>query len=176
MKRQINAFEYASHIIEALKTRGILATVKADGQVNPITIGWGTIGVQWGKPLFQIYIRECRHSKSMLDKAGEFTVNVPLEISDRTKEILSFCGTKSGRDTNKPSALGLTLVESDHISTPAIRELPLTLECRVIYSQRQDGASMPPEVLQRYYPQWENNRDDVHTVFYGEILSAYIIE
>ena len=176
MKKDINAFEYAPHIMDQLLHGGILATVKLDNKVNPITIGWGTIGIQWGKPLFQIYVRECRFSKSMLDKAGEFTVNIPLERSDRTKEILAFCGTKSGRDTDKAEALSLSLVDSEFITAPAIRELPLTLECRILYSQRQDGEKMPDWVMQRYYPDWTNNRDDVHTVYYGEIVAAYIVE
>ena len=176
MRKEINVFEYAPHIMEHLSRGGILATVKAGDQINSITIGWGTIGIEWNKPLFQIYVRESRHSKSMLDKAGEFTINVPLERTDRTREILAFCGTKSGRDTDKAAALGLTLVESDKIATPAIRELPLTLECRVIYSVRQDGTKMPAEVMQRYYPDWENHRDDVHSVYYGEIVAAYILE
>ncbi len=118
MKKQINVFEYAPHIMEQLAARGILATVKAGDQVNSITIGWGTIGIQWGKPLFQIYVRECRHSKTMLDDAGEFTVNIPLAHTDRTREILSFCGTKSGRNTDKINELGLTLWK-------VIRSLPL---------------------------------------------------
>ena len=176
MRKEINAFEYAPHIMDQLLHGGILATVKQDSKVNPITIGWGTIGIQWGKPLFQIYIRECRHSKSMLDKVGEFTVNIPMERSERTREILSFCGTKSGRDTDKAEALKLSLVDGQCISTPAIRELPLTLECRIIYSQRQDGEKMPDWVMQRYYPAWEENQEDVHTVYYGEIVAAYIVE
>lgn len=176
MKREINVFEHAPHIIEKLNHGGILATVKVGDKVNPITIGWGTVGVQWGKPLFQIYVRECRYSKSMLDEAGEFTVNIPLERSERAKEILSFCGTKSGRECNKPAELKLTLVDGEKVAAPAIGELPLTLECKVIYSERQNGAKMPAEVLKRYYPGWEENREDVHTVYYGEIVAAYIIE
>ena len=176
MKKEINAFEYAPHILEQLRRGGILATVKAGDKVNSITIGWGTIGMDWSKPVFQIYVRECRHSKSMLDQAGEFTINVPLERSERTKEILALCGSKSGRDTDKAAELGLTLVESEKIAAPGIRELPLTLECRVIYSVRQDGTRMPADAMQRYYPNWEENPDDVHSVYYGEIVAAYIIE
>ena len=176
MKKEINVYQYAPHILEHLTRSGVLVTAKVGEQVNPITIGWGTIGMQWGKPLFQAYIRECRHTKAMLDEAKEFTVNIPLERTDRVKEILAFCGSQSGRDTNKPEALGLTLVESERVSAPAIAELPVTLECRVIYSVRQDGAAMPGDVRQRYYPEWEKNKNDVHSVYYGEVVAAYILE
>lgn len=176
MKKEVNVFAYAPCIMERLSRGGVLATVKAGGKVNSITIGWGTIGIEWGKPLFQIYVRECRHSKVMLDEAGEFTVNIPLESSERTKEILAFCGTKSGREVDKPAELGLTLVDGEKVAAPAIAELPLTVECKIIYSTRQDGAKMPAEVRGRYYPNWENAREDVHTVYYGEVVAAYIVE
>ena len=176
MKKEINVPEQIPHIMAHLARGGILATVKVGEKVNPITIGWGTFGTQWGKPLFQIYVRECRHSKSMLDQAGEFTLNIPLTLDERTKEILAFCGTTSGRDVDKIAALGLNLEESEQISTPGIREIPMTLECKVIYSARQDGGAMPAEVLKKYYPNWTEKKEDVHTVYYGEIVSAYVIE
>lgn len=176
MKQEIKAFDYFPHIAEHMTRTGILVTAKVGHQVNPITVGWGTMGVQWGKPLFQAYIRESRYTKGMLDAAREFTVNVPLERTDRVREILAFCGSHSGRDTDKVKALDLTLVEGIHTAAPAIAELPLTLECKVIYAVRQDGRVMPEDVLQRYYPDWEAHRDDVHTVYYGEIVAAYIVK
>ena len=109
MKKTVNAFDYAGKICQSMK-KGILLTTAKDGQVNTMTIGWGTIGVDWSKPVFQVYVRECRHTKSMLDEAQEFTINVPMEKNDKVKEILAFCGTKSGRDTDKIRDLGLTLV------------------------------------------------------------------
>ncbi len=176
MRKEINAYEYAPHILNHLTHSGILVTAKVSGKVNPITIGWGTIGMQWGKPLFQAYIRESRYTKAMLDEAGEFTVNIPLERTDRVKEILAFCGTKSGRDFDKAAELGLTLVDGETVAAPAIKELPLTLECKVIYSVRQDASAMPEDVTGKYYPNWKNDATDVHSVYYGEITAAYILE
>lgn len=178
MKREINAFDYAGDICKAMK-KGILITTKADGKVNTMTIGWGHIGIEWGKATFVAYVRESRHTKSMLDKCGEFTINVPIGECDKT--ILGFCGTKSGRDTDKIAAMNLTLEEANVISVPGIRELPLTLECKVIYKQEQDLSALPEAILDRYYPQnvpGDNpgSNRDAHTAYYGEIVSAYIIE
>ena len=175
MKRFISPFDYANVITKALKPNGVLLTAKADGQVNTMTIGWGTLGVQWGKPIFIAFVRGCRHTKSMLDKNPEFTVNVPLGEID--SKILSFCGTKSGRDTDKFAALGLTEEAPEVISVPGIRELPLTLECRVVYTQQQVPASFLSEAVRKIYPaDSQNIHDDFHTAYYGEIVSAYIIE
>lgn len=173
MKRTVNAFDYAGDICKALK-KGILITTKVDDQVNTMTIGWGHIGIEWGRPIFVAYVRETRYTREMLDKCGEFTINVP--VGELESNILGFCGTKSGRDVNKIEALGLHLEESDVISVPGIRELPLTLECKVIYKQKQDLSAIPADILDRYYPADQNGFQDYHYVYYGQIVNAYMVE
>ena len=172
MKQHINVWDYAGKILEQTG-KGVLLTTKADGKVNTMTIGWGTLGIEWGKPLCTVFVRQSRHTKTMLDQNGEFTINVPLETVD--KNILSLCGTKSGRDMDKIAQLGLTLEEPETISVPGIKELPLTLECKVIYKQDQVLQAIDPESRSRYYAQGTANEQDFHTAYYGLITAAYII-
>ena len=169
MKRKIDVFDYANVICKALKPYGILLTTAANGKVNTMTIGWGTLGVDWSRPVFIAYVRESRYTKEMLEQNGEFTVNIPY--GEINKQILGVCGTKSGRDMDKIGELGLTLVDSDVISVPGIKELPLTLECKVIYKEEQDLRRIPADIIAKYYP-----HGDHHHVYYGEIVNAYLIE
>lgn len=174
MKRFIDPMNYAKEILTATKT-GVLLTTKADGKVNTMSISWGTLGIQWGKPIFTVFVRGCRHTEPMLAKAQEFTVNIPLDPIDRN--IIKVCGTLSGRDVDKIAMLGLTTEEPEVISTPGIRQLPLTLECKVIYAQQQYPEHMKSGDIRSHYP--EDSADihaDYHTAYYGEIVSAYIIE
>lgn len=173
MKKEINVWDYAGQIMEDIG-KGALLTTCADGKVNTMTIGWGTIGVIWGKPVFQVLVRESRHTKNLLDQTGEFTVNAMM--GGDVKNILAVCGTKSGRDMDKIKELGLTLEPGKTVAVPAIRELPLTVECRVIYKQQQDPAAIDPALYQRYYAPDTKNAGDHHTVYYGEITVAYIVE
>ena len=178
MKRTVDPFDYAGHICKALPG-GILLTTKRGEEVNSMTIGWGTIGIDWSRPVFIAYVRESRHTKKMLEENGEFTVNIPYGEVDG--KILGFCGTKSGRDLDKIKALGLHLEDSDVISVPGIKELPLTLECRVIYKEKQTVARLPEAILARYYPETEGvtyagETRDFHIAYYGEIVNAYLIE
>jgi flavin reductase (DIM6/NTAB) family NADH-FMN oxidoreductase RutF len=168
MKRKIELWNEAGYILEQVG-KGVLLTAAAEGKVNTMTIAWGTMGIQWKKPIFIAFVRESRYTKEFLDKNGEFTVNIPYGEYD--KSILSICGTRSGRDIDKIQELGLTLEESETISVPGIRQLPLTLECKVIYRQDQDAKEIQPEDIARYYPQ-----GDFHTAYYGQVLDAYIIE
>lgn len=178
MKKEIEVLDYASEIMKAVKT-GVLVTTRVEDKVNSMTVSWGTLGIEWGKPIFTIFIRENRFTKQQLDKNPEFTVNIPVGVFD--KKILGVCGTKSGHITDKISELNLTLEESKSIMVPGIKELPLTLECKVIYKQKQDKDEITEENLKACYPQdvdssFHGANRDFHTAYYGEIVGAYIIE
>lgn len=174
MKKHIDLWQYAGQILEQVGTAA-LVTTKADGEVNTMTIGWGTLGTEWAKPIFTVFVRQSRHTKTLLDKNGEFTINVPVKGAD-VKEITRLCGTKSGRDLDKIKELGLTLEEPEKISVPGIKELPITLECRVVYKQDQDLSMLDADKRLRYYAPGTANDGDYHTAYYGEVLNAYIIE
>lgn len=173
MKKQVDPFTYAGTICKALP-RGILLTTCENQRVNTMTIGWGHIGIEWNRPVFIAFVRKSRYTRQLLDRTGAFTVNVPVDASD--SRVLRYCGTKSGRDTDKLRDLGLTTVESDVIDVPGIREFPLTLECRVIYRQEQEENAIPSEVLSRFYPLEADGARDIHIAYYGEIVNAYLLE
>lgn len=178
MKKKIDVFEHTGEILKGVRN-GVLITSKAGDKVNSMTISWGMMGIEWGKPVFITVIREGRFTREILEKNGEFTVNIPLD--DSQKKALGFCGSKSGRDTDKIKELGLTLEEPESISVPGIREFPLTLECRVVYKQLQDIEAMDAETVEKFYPQnvdstFTGSNRDVHVAYYGEIVNAYVIE
>lgn len=174
MKRFVDPFDYAKEILSAVKA-GVTITAKADGIVNPMAIAWGTMGVEWNKPIFITFVRGCRFTESLLQKNPEFTVNIPLGTADRN--IIKVCGTKSGRDIDKVKELGLTLEEPAQISVPGFKEFPLTLECRVVYDQQQYPNHVRDDhIFTHYDPDRKDIHGDYHTAFYGEIVSAYIIE
>lgn len=178
MKKEIDVFDYAKDIMKAV-SNGVLLTTKTEDKVNSMTISWGTLGIEWSKPIFTVFVRENRFTKQQLEKNPEFTINIPYGSFD--KKILGFCGTKSGHETDKIGELGLTLEAPDKISVPAIKELPLTLECRVVYKQKQSENEITEENRKAFYPQdvdssFHGANKDYHTAFYGEIVSAYIIE
>lgn len=178
MKKKINVMDYATEIMQALP-KGILLTTKQGDKVNSMTIGWGMLGIEWGKPIFITVVRENRFSRELLDANGEFTINIP--VGDFDKNITGFCGSKSGRNLDKISELNLTLEAPECISVPGIKELPLTLECKLMYRQAQDPAFMSEETKAKHYPQDVPSdaclaNKDYHIAYYGEIVNAYIIE
>ncbi len=173
MKIDINPIEHASEIMQALQ-KGVLLTTKAGDKVNTMSISWGFLGIEFNKPIFIPVVRKSRYTLELLEQNPEFTINLP--VGDLDKGVIAFCGTKSGRDLDKINATDLTLIESQVVSVPAIREFPLTLECRVVFSQYQDGDLFPPEVRDTYFPIGSKEEGNFHKAFYGEIVAAYIIE
>ena len=168
-KRMIDIRDDAGQIMKAMRP-GILLTTKVGDKVNSMTIGWGTVGIIWERPVFVAYVRQQRYTREMLDECREFTINVPM--GEFRRKILGICGSKSGRDTDKIKAAELTLVEPEIISVPGIKELPLTLECRVLYRQEQESSQFNDEITRQFYTVETGD----HICYYGEIVSAYIIE
>ena len=168
-KRKISITECADKITESLK-KGVFLTTKAGDKVNSMVIGWGHIGRIWERPVFITYVRDCRYTYEMLEKNPEFTVNVPMNKPDRNAFMI--CGTKSGREMDKIAEAGLTLEDPEVITVPGIREFPLTLECRVIYTEKENASKLPEDIREQFY----SIETSEHTAFYGEIVAAYVLE
>ena len=181
MKREIQVFDYANEILAAVG-HGILLTTKYKDKINTMTIGWGTLGIEWRKKIFTVFVRGNRFTQGLIEKSGEFTINVPYGDSF-DKNIITYCGMHSGADTDKIKEMNLTIEAPQKISTPGIKEFPLTLECKVIYKQAQDKNAIKIDEASKklFYPQEVNDplqaaNKYFHTAYYGEIVSAYIIE
>lgn len=168
-KRKIEITDYSNNITKALK-KGIFLTTKAGEKVNSMLIGWGHVGQVWNLPVFVAYVRDSRYTREMLDQNPEFTINVP--ISEIDKKAFSICGSKSGRDMNKISEAGLTLIPPEVISVPGIKEFPLTLECKVLYRQEENVSALPEEIRHKFY----SVETGAHIIYFGQIVAAYMIE
>ncbi len=170
MKEKIEVPEYAKLIHETLKKPGLLLNTNGD-KFNSMVIGWGHLGILWNLPTFTVYVRKSRYTRPQLDKTRAFTISVPLDGKIDPK-VMKVCGSLSGRDVDKAELF--TLEEPGDNGVPGIEEYPLTLECRVLYSQDQDLESIPADIRAKFYPEGEDGAD-IHTAYVGLITDAYII-
>ena len=176
MKEFVEISALAQRVNEALP-KGILLNTQGK-KFNSMVIGWGALGTVWGLPAFTVYVREGRYTREQLDRTGEFTISIPLEKPDPA--IAKACGWQSGRNVDKVQAAGLTLEPPEVNHTPGIREYPITLECRVLYAQKQELAAIPEPIRSRMYPQDVDSSNpmanrDAHVAYIGQIVSAYVI-
>ena len=95
---------------------------------NIITIGWTGI-INSDPPITYISVRKSRHSHHIIEKTGEFVINLTTE---KLAFAADYCGVKSGRDVDKFKEMRLTPESADIVKCPMIAQSPANLECCVI--------------------------------------------
>jgi len=164
-KKEILHTAYLKETVSLIADPGaLLVTQLGQEKPNVMTIGWGLIGVVWGRPIFTVLVRPSRFSFRFIDESGEFTVNIPYPSMSG---VVAYCGTVSGRDYDKFEEKSLTLLPSETVSPPLIAECAIHYECRAVQINDVVPASFPDKIIKKYYPE-----DDFHRVFFGHILRA----
>lgn len=113
---------------------------------NVMTADW-VVPLSFNPEMLGVAIGHTRYTHSLIKECGEFVVAVP------TIELLRdvwVAGTTSGAKEDKTAKLGLTLMESEKVKVPSIRECQANIECRVV-NEVETGD---------------------HTFFVGEILNV----
>ena len=168
-KIEVSHTDYLQYTLKALKKDGLLLTSKGkDESFNVMTIGWGTIGIIWSKPMFLVMVRPSRLTYDLIGQTKQFTVNVP---NTGMSSAVLFCGKNSGRDVDKFAKCDLTTISGRNVTSPMIDECILHYECQVIYTNDFEAERIPEDVAAHFYPQGNYNR-----VFYGKILSVFASE
>jgi flavin reductase (DIM6/NTAB) family NADH-FMN oxidoreductase RutF len=142
----------------------LLVSQGRDGMPNAMAIGWGMIGIIWGKQIFTVLVRPSRYTFSRLAESDSFTVNVP---SPALYDAVDFCGTRSGRDVDKFAECHMTAEPSQTVTTPGIAESPVIYECRIVHTTDVINASLDPQIVSDAYPS-----GNFHHIYHGEILAV----
>jgi flavin reductase (DIM6/NTAB) family NADH-FMN oxidoreductase RutF len=129
-----------------------------------MTIGWGTLGRVWGRPIWVVMVRPSRHTYKAIEERGCFTVSVPAAAM---AEACKVCGSKSGRDTDKFKVCGLTAERATTVEAPVVAESPLVYECRVVHTNDVLSPRLAEEIRTTAYA-----GGDFHRVFWGEIMAT----
>ena len=94
---------------------------------NIITVAWtGILNTNPAK--VYISVRPTRYSYDIIEKTGEFVINLT------TKELAyatDWCGVKTGAKVDKFKEMKLTKQKCEFVSAPAIKESPVSIECKV---------------------------------------------
>ncbi|MFH1458004.1 MAG: flavin reductase family protein [Candidatus Omnitrophota bacterium] len=104
----------------------ILVSCAYKDKADIITLAWNS-PLSHKPPLLAISVAKTHLSAEFIRKSQEFIVNVPsLDLLDS----VVYCGTHSGRDTDKFKETGLTPQKANRlVKTPLIKECVGHLEC-----------------------------------------------
>lgn len=165
--QRIKFNEYSKEVLEQMP-KGIFLTVKDGDNTNTMTIGWGSLGIMWGKPVFMAMVRYSRHTYELLEKSKQFTVSIP--IKNDVKKKLAYCGTYSGRDVDKFREANISTMVGQKIPVPIISDCELHYECRVVYQQTMEPGTLDENIRNKHY-----SNNDYHVLYYGEIIDTYVV-
>ena len=164
-KKLVDYADCLKETIRAFKeARVLLVSQGKQGPPNAMAIGWGQIGIVWGKPIFTVFVRPSHYTYKLIEEAGEFTVNI---VPQQLKDLVQYCGTTSGRDHDKFREKGLKAIPSSKARTPLIKECILHYECKIIYKNDLIPSELEASIIPAFYP-----KGDLHRVYFGEILAC----
>ncbi len=105
---------------------------------NIITLAWvGTVNSE--PPRVFISIRKERFSHDMVEKSGEFVINL---VGEDLAYAMDWCGCRSGSKYDKFKEMKLTKEPAEKVSCPMIKESPVNIECRIFKKEELGSHDM----------------------------------
>ncbi|MBQ5645498.1 MAG: flavin reductase family protein, partial [Treponema sp.] len=158
--KQIEINEFSENPFKLIGSDWMLITAKKGDKTNMMTASWGGVGILWNKPVATIYVRPQRYTKEFIDNEEYFSLCV---LPEEYRQILNYCGTKSGRDEDKIAETKLTIDESE--KAPIFKEARLVLICKKLYAQDLTEQSfIDKSLVEKNY-----KAKDFHTMYIAEI-------
>ena len=143
-----------------------LLTAGHAGDLNTMTISWGSLGELWNKPVVTVYVSSDRFTHEFMEREGRFTVAF---FPEQCRSALTYLGTHSGRDSDKIAESGLML-EFLASGQPSFAEADMIIEARKIY-----GAPFTAEALGDVPAAFYASRGiGLHSVYIGEIEHVWV--
>ena len=161
--KKIDPNDFSGNIIQKIGFDWMLITAGNPERFNTMTASWGGMGFLWNKPVAFIFIRPQRFTYEFAELNEYFTLHF---FEEKYREILNFCGTKSGRDVDKVAKTGLTVFNSPG-NNVYFGQSYLQMECRKLYFDDLNPDHFLDEKIIRNYP-----KNDFHRFYIGEIVDC----
>lgn len=164
MLKEINISDLKFNPFDKIAKDWYLVTAGDILDYNTMTASWGSMGIFWGEPVINCYIRPQRYTHEFIEKNDLFTVSF---FDDGYKKVLNFCGTNSGRDVNKAQKTGLTPIALD--GTTSFEQASLVFVCKKLYSNVIDPSRFIDGSINK---KWYADKD-YHECYCAKILKVY---
>jgi len=167
---QIKPYHFMPKINQLWANEWLLLTSGdfAAGHYNTMTVGWGSLGVMWGKPFAQVVVRHSRYTYEFMNQYDSFTLTA---FPSKYKKALKLLGSKSGRDSDKIAESGLTPIKAQVVAAPSFAEATLSIECKKTYWQDMEPANFLDPEINTHYP-----NHDYHCIYFGDVVHIAGIE
>lgn len=140
-----------------------LITAGGIDSYNTMTASWGCMGELWNKKVCFCFVRPQRHTYKFTEKSDSFTLSF---FEEKYRDVLTVCGTESGRDINKADKTGITPIVGKSGSV-YFEEARLVLECKKLYFDDLKPDHFIDPDIKNEYP-----KEDYHRMYIGEIINC----
>ncbi|TFG63152.1 MAG: flavin reductase family protein [Spirochaetales bacterium] len=164
--KEIRPEDIKDNVFNLIGENWMLITAGTQSSWNTMTASWGTLGVLWEKQVAICFVRPTRHTFKFINAQEYFTLSF---FSEQYRKALDFCGSHSGKDTDKAKATGLIPAELDGKAV-TFEQARLVLLCRKLYTQDFDNSRFLDRDIESLYPQ-----KDYHRLFIGEITRSLAV-
>lgn len=111
----------------------IVATYDENGTPDAMNAAWGG---QCAYHHLALNLAKGHKTTENIRKTGAFTVSLATVA---TMVISDYFGLVSGHKEDKISKAGVTILKSRNVNAPVIEEYPLTMECKVVSINEEQG-------------------------------------
>ena len=155
-------------IISIIGKEWMLITAGDIQHFNTMTASWGGVGFLWGKPVAFVFIRPERYTHDFVEQNDRLTLTF---FDEADKDILNFCGTKSGRDYDKVKETGLRPVATPG-GNVSFEQARLTIEGRKLYKTRLTAEGFIDKAA---FERWYHDKPGggLHDVYVVEIENVF---
>ena len=94
---------------------------------NIITVAWTGI-INTNPAMVYISVRPTRYSYNLIKEQKEFVINL---TTNNLVKATDWCGVKTGAKVDKFKEMKLTKEKCNFVNCPAIKESPVSIECKV---------------------------------------------
>jgi flavin reductase (DIM6/NTAB) family NADH-FMN oxidoreductase RutF len=161
---EIKPGKIQGNIFEMIGREWMLVTAGTPDNFNTMTASWGGAGILWGKSVAFSFIRPQRYTYEFMQKDNSYTLSF---FDESYRDALNLCGSRSGRDTDKVKATGLTPAYSG--DAVYFDQAKLVLICRKLYAQDLTLSGFADKEIAGTY-----SGNDLHRVFVGEIEKVLV--
>jgi len=156
--------QMADNPFKLIGTDWMLITAGTPDAFNTMTASWGGLGVLWERKVATCYVRPTRFTFEFVERSSYFTLSF---FEEQYRKALTYCGTHSGRNSDKIREAGLTPVKEKGLIY--FQEARLVLACRKMYAQDIDPGRFLDPTINDMYPQ-----KDYHRMYIGEIEKCLV--
>jgi flavin reductase (DIM6/NTAB) family NADH-FMN oxidoreductase RutF len=166
--KQITPKDIQDNSIKLIDDDWMLITAGNQDTFNMMTASWGAIGNLWNEPVVFIFVRPQRYTYEFVENSDYFTITV---FEEKHRDILQFCGTKSGRDFDKVKETGLKPLVTE-LGNVYYEQARLVIECQKIYADvLKEDKFIDKAISGKVYPS-----KDFHKMYVGKILNVWVKE